>query len=70
MMPMWKIAVIIGAAILLLCQSSWLFTDAKKHSRYPWFWGLWGLIQFPMPLLLYWLIVRVNWSTNKFRKGN
>ncbi|MBM7565303.1 hypothetical protein [Paenibacillus sacheonensis] len=53
-----EIAILIGAAIVLLCQSNWLFADARKHSRYPWFWGLWGLVQCPMPLLFYWLIVR------------
>ncbi|RAP73849.1 hypothetical protein [Paenibacillus montanisoli] len=65
----WKIAVVIGAVIVLFCQSSWLFTDAKKHSRYPWFWGLWGMIQFPLPLIFYLLIVRVGWSDMKIRKG-
>ncbi|MBB3112172.1 hypothetical protein FHS18_004250 [Paenibacillus phyllosphaerae] len=51
----WVLALVV---ILLICQSTWLFIDARKHSRFPWFWGLWGLIQSPMPLLFYWLIVR------------
>ncbi|WP_219838771.1 hypothetical protein [Paenibacillus sp. R14(2021)] len=58
----WKIVLVIAVAAVLLCQSNWLFADAKKHSRYPWFWGLWGLIQFPLPLLCYLLIVRRPWS--------
>ncbi|MGG4035420.1 transcriptional regulator [Paenibacillus cisolokensis] len=42
----------------MLTQSTWLFIDARKRKRYPWFWGLWGLIQFPLPLLFYWVLVR------------
>ncbi|GIQ64757.1 negative regulatory protein YxlD [Paenibacillus cisolokensis] len=45
-------------APIMLTQSTWLFIDARKRKRYPWFWGLWGLIQFPLPLLFYWLLVR------------
>ncbi|WP_438448495.1 transcriptional regulator [Gorillibacterium sp. sgz5001074] len=43
---------------VLLAQSTYLFIDARKRDRYPWFWGLWGLIQAPMPILLYLLLVR------------
>jgi hypothetical protein len=53
-----KIWVLAGVIPLMLCQSTWLYTDARKRSRYPWFWAIWGLIQCPMPLLFYWLIVR------------
>ncbi|REE85393.1 hypothetical protein A8990_112122 [Paenibacillus taihuensis] len=60
---------LIGVAILLIAQSSWLFIDARKHSRYPWFWGIWGLIQCPMPLIFYFLIVRVDWSQFRNAKG-
>lgn len=45
------------AAVVLL-QSTWLFLDARKRVTGYWFWGLWGLIQFPMPLVVYWLFVR------------
>ncbi|SFT17042.1 hypothetical protein SAMN05428962_4936 [Paenibacillus sp. BC26] len=61
----WEIALVVAVVGLLVCQSSWLFKDAKKRSRYPWFWGIWGLIQFPMPLLCYLLIVRVNWAKRR-----
>lgn len=43
---------------VLISQSTWLFVDARKRESFHWFWGLWGLIQFPMPLILYWLLVR------------
>lgn len=52
------LALWIALPILLTTQGTWLFIDARKHSRYPWFWGLWGLVYFPLPLLLYSLIVR------------
>lgn len=45
-------------SLVLITQGTWLFLDARKHSRIPWFWGLWGLIYFPLPLVLYGLIVR------------
>ncbi|MFC5648699.1 sigma-Y antisigma factor component [Paenibacillus solisilvae] len=52
--------------IVLICQSSWLFLNASKHSpRYRWFWGVWGMIQFPLPLLFYWLFVRMDWSQKR-----
>ncbi|WP_212933706.1 transcriptional regulator [Robertmurraya siralis] len=40
-----------------LTQSILLFIDAKKRGSYPWFWGIWGLIQIPMPILFYFLFV-------------
>jgi hypothetical protein len=43
--------------LLLLTQSMLLFLDAKKKGSYPWLWGIWGLIQLPMPTLFYLLFV-------------
>lgn len=47
------------AALLLLlgAQGTWLFLDARRRGGRAWFWGLWGLIQFPMPMLFYWFFV-------------
>lgn len=53
-----KIAILAASGLLLLAQSTWLYSDARHRSRYPWFWAIWGLIQCPMPLIFYWLIVR------------
>ena len=64
-LPLWLLIAIPAA---LFVQSTWLFLDARKRSRFPWFWALWGLIQIPMPLLLYWLIHRVDWRRAKRRK--
>ncbi|WP_336771427.1 hypothetical protein [Paenibacillus sp. MMO-58] len=58
-MDKMKLAVMGIVFLLLLCQSSWLYSDARKRSRsrYPWIWAIWGLIQFPLPLIFYWLII-------------
>lgn len=54
-MPVWAWLLL---AALLLTQGAWLFRDAKKRDAWPWFWGIWGCIQFPTPLVVYWLLVR------------
>ncbi|MGD7045573.1 sigmaY antisigma factor component [Jeotgalibacillus proteolyticus] len=46
-------------AIILLAQSIYLFIDARKRGHARWFWGLWGMIQTPMPILIYLLWSRV-----------
>ena len=45
-------------AIILLIQSIYLFTDARKNGMNYWFWGIIGLIQAPMPLIFYLLVKR------------
>ncbi|WP_409342489.1 sigmaY antisigma factor component [Paenibacillus sp. MBLB4367] len=52
------IYILIGVCVILLLQGSWLFLDSRKRGASPWLWGLWGLIQCPMPLIVYWLVVR------------
>lgn len=54
-LPWWAWLLV---AALLLSQGTWLFLDARRRGARPWLWGLLGLVQCPMPLLLYWLIVR------------
>jgi len=44
-------------ALLLGAQGTLLFLDARRRGARAWFWGLLGLIQFPMPTLFYWLLV-------------
>jgi hypothetical protein len=51
----WETVLLV--APLLLGQGTWLFLDARKRGARPWLWGLYGLIQFPCPLLLYYFIV-------------
>ncbi|CAM4188178.1 sigmaY antisigma factor component [Paenibacillus alkaliterrae] len=46
---------------VLIAQSTWLFIDARKRDSIPWFWGIWGLVHFPMPLVFYFIFVRSGW---------
>lgn len=62
-LPVWFWVLLIA---VLVAQSTWLFIDARKRDSMPWVWGLWGLIQFPMPLLFYFIFVRSGW----FRRGS
>jgi len=43
---------------ILICQGTWLFYDSKKRGNNKWFWGIWGLLNFPTPLILYLIIAR------------
>lgn len=52
---------------ILLTQSILLFIDAKKKGSYPWFWGIWGLIQLPMPTLFYLLFVVLPYKRKQKR---
>lgn len=54
-LPIWGWIVI---AIILFLQSSWLFKDAQEHNANPWFWGIWGLIQAPTPIIVYMFVIR------------
>ncbi len=48
------IFILLGVAI----QGTWLFLDARKRGANAWFWGIWGCIQMPLPLIAYWFFVR------------
>jgi len=52
----WFLWVIIPP--VLIAQGTWLFIDARRRGSYPWFWGVWGMIYFPLPLVLYFIFVR------------
>jgi hypothetical protein len=52
-------------AAVLLAQSIWLFYDARRRGLYPWFWGIWGLFQFPFPTLIYLLFARKIFRKSK-----
>lgn len=47
-------------AIALLAQSSFLFRDAQKRNLKPWFWGIWGLMQVPTPLIVYLIFRKIR----------
>lgn len=57
-------------ALLLLTQSILLFIDAKKKGSFAWFWGIWGLIQFPLPTVFYILFVIIPRKKRRKRKHN
>ncbi|OLO40655.1 sigmaY antisigma factor component [Alkalihalophilus pseudofirmus] len=46
-------------ATILIIQSTWLFIDAKRRGHRRWFWGIWGLIHAPIPLIVYLLWSRL-----------
>nr|WP_223068737.1 transcriptional regulator [Paenibacillus caui] len=49
--------IVVCVAPLLLAQSIFLFTDARKKGAYAWFWGIWGLLHVPTPTIFYFLFV-------------
>ena len=63
MMTEKDVILLISIVPILLIQSTWLFIDAKKRGGYAWFWGIWGLIQAPMPTIFY--LIFVIWLPKK-----
>ncbi|RAU95070.1 transcriptional regulator [Paenibacillus sp. YN15] len=53
-----QVWMVILALLIVIAQSLFLFIDARKRGRFPWLWGLWGLIHAPLPLIVYFLTVR------------
>ncbi|MFZ7945329.1 MULTISPECIES: sigma-Y antisigma factor component [Bacillaceae] len=53
-----SLTTIIVVVVILLCQSIYLFMDARKRNHNYWLWGIVGLIQAPMPTLFYLIFVR------------
>ncbi|MEH7126066.1 sigma-Y antisigma factor component [Bacillus sp. JJ1532] len=52
-------------AVILISQSTFLFINARKHGHNYWLWGIIGLIQAPLPTLVYLLFVRKLWKKKK-----
>lgn len=52
-------------AIILLSQSLFLFFNAKKYQHNYWLWGILGLIQAPMPTIVYLVFIRKIWQRNR-----
>lgn len=56
--PLWlNLVIFVPLLTLLFVQGIWLFRDAQKRGRFPWLWGLWGLIHFPEPIIVYYFLV-------------
>lgn len=56
----WEGTILIVA--ILLIQGTFLFIDARKRSKWPWLWGLWGLVSAPIPTIVYLFVVRKIWK--------
>ncbi|GGH38844.1 hypothetical protein [Paenibacillus segetis] len=52
--PLW---LWIAVGILLFSQGTWMFINASKRGKRAWLWGLWGILNCPAPLIVYWLVV-------------
>ncbi|MBG9782590.1 sigmaY antisigma factor component [Shouchella lehensis] len=50
--PLWA-WIILG--ILLLSQSIYLYFKSQQNGQMKWFWGIWGVTHFPMPLVVYFI---------------
>nr|WP_242035146.1 sigma-Y antisigma factor component [Mesobacillus harenae] len=59
--PVQMTVLLVFTAVILLCQSIFLFLNARKHGHNYWLWGIVGLIQAPVPLIIYLLFVRKIW---------
>ena len=45
------------AFAICLPQGILLFRDAQKRGRFPWLWGLWGILSFPLPSVFYYFFI-------------
>ncbi|GGC99219.1 hypothetical protein GCM10011389_03080 [Pontibacillus salipaludis] len=52
-------------ALLLVSQSTFLFVQAKKIGKAPWFWALIGLVQVPMPTVAFFVMKKLLWEKRK-----
>jgi hypothetical protein len=59
------VIMLIVVAAILLSQSIFLFTDARKHGHNYWLWGILGLIQAPFPMLVYLIFARKIFKSDK-----
>ncbi|MFD2115684.1 sigmaY antisigma factor component [Paenibacillus yanchengensis] len=65
--PVWLLILL---AVLLLAQSTWLFLDARKRTRFYWIWALWGLTQIPTPSFVYIVFFRLRLWQKLFHRAN
>lgn len=64
--PLW---LWVSLLVTLFVQAIFLFIDARKRNAYPWFWGVFGIFSFPLPIILYAILVRKIFSKNKNQGG-
>lgn len=56
----------LGIGFLLFAQSTGLFLHARSRGNKAWFWGLWGLTNFPSPLVAY--LILQAWFARKQKR--
>ncbi|WMT40333.1 hypothetical protein RE628_24465 [Paenibacillus sp. D2_2] len=49
-LPIWVWLLVFLA---LFTQGLFMFLDARRRGRRAWLWGLWGLMNFPLPVVVY-----------------
>ncbi|WP_435922416.1 hypothetical protein [Paenibacillus sp. DYY-L-2] len=55
-LPVWAWTLLV---LLVLSQGLWIFKNARGRGKglSAWLWGMWGMINFPTPLVVYLLVV-------------
>jgi hypothetical protein len=62
----WQWVSIVLALCITVPQGLWIFRDAQKRGRFPWLWGLWGIISAPLPIIFYYIfVIRVDKKRNQ-----
>ncbi|MFB4160318.1 transcriptional regulator [Geomicrobium sp. JSM 1781026] len=65
-LPIWLLTILF---IALLTQGTYLFVNARRNGRMYWFWGIWGMLSLPMPLIVYLLYTNI-WIPYRQRRKN
>ncbi|WP_042418493.1 hypothetical protein [Geomicrobium sp. JCM 19038] len=66
-LPYWLLIVIF---VLLFAQATFLFIHARRNGRMHWFWGIWGMISAPMPIIIYLIYIKVFIPYRQRRNSN
>lgn len=43
----------------LFAQSTFLFIHSRRNGHLRWFWGIWGMLNLPMPLIVYFIYIKL-----------
>lgn len=55
-------------AVLVICQATFIFNDARKRGYNAWAWGALGLLNVPSSLIIYYLVVGTREARVKHTK--
>jgi len=64
-LPLWVWLLI---ALTVLTQGICMFLDARRRGGRAWLWGLWGLTSFPLPSVVYSIVIWLD-SRRKKKSG-